>query len=80
MKATRWRWFDVALILVSLTWLPIGLALARHAERVHATGPCDWGDGPCGCDPDHGPCAMPCSGCCDGGCKPAPPLPNARPR
>lgn len=38
--------------------------------------PCAWGSGPCGCTPVHGPCEMPCSGCCPGGCKPAPPPPT----
>lgn len=34
-------------------------------------GPCNWGTGPCGCDPITAPCTMPCSGCCGPkGCAP----------
>jgi hypothetical protein len=50
---------------------------AEQREHCAQSGDCGLGPGPCGCDPDHPPCASPCSGCCDGGCKPAPPPPTS---
>lgn len=71
-----WCWFDVlaptALVVLVAVLAVHGARIAQArreaAEREHErgrVGPCDWAPGqPCGCDPVHGPCQMPCAGCC----------------
>lgn len=78
MNSPRWRWFDVALALALGAIVGLRCALPFNPAEHPCAGPCDWAPGePCGCDPVNGPCTMPCSGCCPGGCKPVDPPPTS---
>ena len=69
-----WRWFDVTLAVA--LGLMVGGLSCRTWVPVEP-GPCDWGSGPCGCDPVRGPCVMPCTGCCPGWCRAQDPPPTS---
>lgn len=75
-----WHWADVVLVLalLSLMWLVFkGRYLPPDTRQSRPPCELEHSGQPCGCEPDHGPCTTPCSGCCDGGCKPAPPPPTS---